>query len=74
VLHGSCVLTIGREREQMGLLFVPLLLATLLCQQSGASYLQKPATATSNPAFVWGSLPVLKQGDEASRVIYEVSS
>jgi len=63
------------KRRQMGLVFVPLLLATLLSQQADAAYLQKPAAKSSAPAFAWGSLPVLRTGasDEASRVIYEVS-
>ncbi|DBA94792.1 hypothetical protein WJX77_004725 [Trebouxia sp. C0004] len=57
----------------MGLIFVPLLLATLLSQQTDAAYLQKPAATSSAPAFAWGSVPVLRTGasDEASRVIYE---
>ena len=73
-LHGSCLTVIAGKRRQMGLIFVPLLLATLLSQQADAAYLQKPAATSSAPAFAWGSVPVLKIGvsDETSRVIYEV--
>lgn len=73
-LHDSCLIVIAEKRRQMGLIFVPLLLATLLSQQADAAYLQKPAAISSAPAFAWGSVPVLKTSvsDEASRVIYEV--
>jgi len=73
-LHGSCLTVIAENLRQMGLIFVPLLLATLLSQQADAAYLQKPSATSSAPAFAWGPVPVLKTGvsDEASRVIYEV--
>ncbi len=75
VLHGNCLTVIAAKRRQMGLIFVPLLLAILLGQQADAAYLQRPVAKSSAPAFAWGSVPVLRTGvsDEASRVIYEVS-
>lgn len=57
----------------MGLALVPLLLATLLCEPTVATLLQRPSTESVGPAFVWGSIPVLQTEDQhAARVIYEV--
>ena len=59
----------------MGLGFVSLVVATLLCKPCTAAYLQKPSNTISNVAFAWGSVPLLHVDDssEASRVIYQVS-
>ena len=59
----------------MGLVFVSLVVATLLCKPCTAAYLQKPSNTLSNVAFAWGSVPLLHDdaSSEASRVIYQVS-